>query len=69
MPNFFVIIYNVLFVLFLPLIAVVVLFSNKYRKEFFYRLSERFAVYKPLNKKSKTTLWIHTALRLEKYEL
>ncbi|MDR0820064.1 MAG: hypothetical protein LBN19_00800 [Endomicrobium sp.] len=61
MKNFLFVIYNVLFVLALPLIVTIVLFSNKYRKEFFYRLSERFTVYKPLNKKSKTTLWIHCA--------
>jgi len=48
--------HNVLFVVFLPLIARAALFSNKNRKEFFYRLSERFDVYKHLNKKSKTTL-------------
>jgi 3-deoxy-D-manno-octulosonic-acid transferase len=61
MTKIFFVIYNILFVLFLPLIAAVVLFSNKYRKEFFYKLSERLAIYKPLNKKSKTTLWIHCA--------
>lgn len=41
--------------------AIVLLSGSKYRKEFFYRLSERLAVYKLSHKNSKTTLWIHCA--------
>jgi 3-deoxy-D-manno-octulosonic-acid transferase len=59
---FLVVIYNVFFILSLPLVVFVVLFSNKYRKEFFYKFSERIAIYKqPLNKNSKMTIWMHCA--------
>ncbi|MCA6079341.1 MAG: hypothetical protein LE169_00375 [Endomicrobium sp.] len=45
------------------MIAVFVLFSSttEYRKEFFYKLSERLAVYKLSHRNLKTTLWIHCA--------
>lgn len=47
----------------MPLIAVFVLFSTTtgYRKEFFYKLSERLAIYKLSHRNLKTTLWIHCA--------
>jgi 3-deoxy-D-manno-octulosonic-acid transferase len=62
MLEVYLIIYNLLFVLFLPLAALAMLFSNKHRKNFFYKLSERFAIYRPLYKNSKkTTIWIHCA--------
>jgi len=58
---FFLLVYNFLFVLVLPLVVVIFLISNKYRKEVFYKLFERFAIYNSLNKTSKKTLWIHCA--------
>ncbi|MCA6071205.1 MAG: hypothetical protein LE168_02270 [Endomicrobium sp.] len=62
MLKIYLIIYNALFVAGMPLIILVFLFSSKYRKEFFYKLSERFACYKPVSKKSKkTTIWMHCA--------
>ncbi|GHT51966.1 3-deoxy-D-manno-octulosonic acid transferase [Endomicrobiia bacterium] len=62
MLEIYLIVYNILFVLSLPLIVFAILFNNKHRKDFFYKLSERFAVYKPLGKNSKkTTVWIHCA--------
>jgi 3-deoxy-D-manno-octulosonic-acid transferase len=62
MLEVYLIIYNLLFVLSLPLIVFAVLLNGKYRKEFFYKLSERFAVYKPLDKNSKRAIvWIHCA--------
>ncbi|MDR1926426.1 MAG: hypothetical protein LBQ13_01920 [Endomicrobium sp.] len=62
MAKAYLIIYNVLFILLLPIVVFTVLFSNKYRKEFFYKLLERFAVYRPLNKGAKTkTIWVHCA--------
>ncbi|GHT48163.1 3-deoxy-D-manno-octulosonic acid transferase [Endomicrobiia bacterium] len=62
MLEIYLIAYNILFVLSLPLIVFAIVFNNKHRKDFFYKLSERFAVYKPLGKNSKkTTIWIHCA--------
>lgn len=62
MLEIYLIVYNILFVLSLPLIVFAILFNNKHRKDFFYKLLERFAVYKPLCKNSKkTTVWIHCA--------
>jgi 3-deoxy-D-manno-octulosonic-acid transferase len=43
-------------------VASVVLFSNKYRRECCYKLLERVAIYRSLNKGIKTkTIWIHCA--------
>ncbi|MCA6071987.1 MAG: hypothetical protein LE178_00300 [Endomicrobium sp.] len=62
MLRIYLIIYNALFVAGMPLVILVFLFSSKYRKEFFYKLPERFACYKPVSKKSKkTTIWMHCA--------
>jgi 3-deoxy-D-manno-octulosonic-acid transferase len=62
MSKIYLIIYNALFILCLPVIVIVFLFSNKHRKEFFYKLSERFACYKYSNNTLKTkTIWIHCA--------
>ncbi|MDR3256833.1 MAG: hypothetical protein LBT18_04245 [Endomicrobium sp.] len=61
MIKFFLILYNVLFALSLPFIVFIVLFSSKYRKELFYKLHERFAIYNSLSKNTKKTLWIHCA--------
>ncbi|GHT41359.1 3-deoxy-D-manno-octulosonic acid transferase [Endomicrobiia bacterium] len=62
MLEIYLIVYNILFVLSLPLIVFAIVFNNKHRKDFFYKLSERFAFYKPLGKNSKkTTIWIHCA--------
>ena len=55
------IIYNILLaVLLLPVLFFVLLFSGKYRKEVFYKISERFSGwdYKP-KQNSKKTIWIH----------
>jgi 3-deoxy-D-manno-octulosonic-acid transferase len=61
MSKIYLIIYNIFFILFLPLI-VLVIFLKKNVKEFFYKLSERVACYNSLNKKSKkNTIWIHCA--------
>ncbi|MDR1401099.1 MAG: hypothetical protein LBI98_02170 [Endomicrobium sp.] len=40
---------------------IVFVFNNKYNKEIFYKLSERFSFCKLSNKDLKTTLWIHCA--------
>lgn len=61
MIRFFIVFYNILYVLFLPFILIVFIFNNKYKKEIFYKLSERFSFCKLLNKNLKTTLWIHCA--------
>ncbi|MDR3071147.1 MAG: hypothetical protein LBU29_00895 [Endomicrobium sp.] len=62
MTKAYLVIYNIFFILFLPFAVFVVFFNKKYRREFFFELSERFAIYKPLNKKSKKgTIWLHCA--------
>ena len=62
MLKIYFIIYNVLFVVFLPIIAVVIMFIKKYRKEFFYKIFERLAFYKNLTtQNNKPTIWIHCA--------
>jgi 3-deoxy-D-manno-octulosonic-acid transferase len=62
MSKLYLAIYNTLIVVALPLIAIIVLFSKKYRKELFYKISERFACYNFLNTRSKKkTVWIHCA--------
>ncbi|MCL1972799.1 MAG: hypothetical protein FWG57_07425 [Endomicrobia bacterium] len=61
MATFFLIIYNVLLaVLLIPASFFVLIFSGKYRKEVFYKISERFSKwdYKP-KQNSKKTVWIH----------
>ncbi|MDR3195196.1 MAG: hypothetical protein LBT58_00125 [Endomicrobium sp.] len=62
MSKIYLALYNALVVFALPLIAIAVLFSKKYRKELFYKISERFACYNfsDLNSKKKT-VWIHCA--------
>jgi 3-deoxy-D-manno-octulosonic-acid transferase len=62
MSKLYLALYNILIVIALPLIALIVLFSKKYRKELFYKISERFACYNFLNTRSKKkTVWIHCA--------
>ncbi|MDR2676600.1 MAG: hypothetical protein LBC05_01105 [Endomicrobium sp.] len=63
MIRFLITTYNVLFVLFSPFAVFTIIFSNKYRNDVLYRLSERFAIYKGLNINNclKKTLWIHCA--------
>jgi 3-deoxy-D-manno-octulosonic-acid transferase len=58
---FFLLVYNFLFILWLPFVVVILLISNKYRKDVFYRLFERFAIRNHLSKNAKKTLWIHCA--------
>jgi 3-deoxy-D-manno-octulosonic-acid transferase len=60
MSKLYLFVYNVLIILAIPIIAIVVLFNKKYRKELFYKIHERFTCFKPLNKNStKKTIWIH----------
>jgi 3-deoxy-D-manno-octulosonic-acid transferase len=62
MSKIYLLVYNVLTILALPIIAIVVLFNKKYRKELFYKIGERFACSKPINKNlTKKTIWIHCA--------
>jgi 3-deoxy-D-manno-octulosonic-acid transferase len=65
MSKFYLVLYNTLIIFALPFIAVVVLINKKYRKELFYKISERFACYSHLNKLNKDlkkkTVWIHCA--------
>ena len=63
MLKIYLIIYNILFIVFLPILVVVVMFSKKYRKEFFYKIFERFAFYRNLTKQynNKSTIWVHCA--------
>ncbi len=59
MPKILLFIYNFIFILLLiPASLVILIFSNKYRKELFFKLPERFAFWKPFNK-TKKTVWIH----------
>jgi 3-deoxy-D-manno-octulosonic-acid transferase len=57
---FFLMLYNIFFILFLPFIVFVFLFRGSYN-EILYRLSERFAIYKFSNKTLKKIFWIHCA--------
>jgi 3-deoxy-D-manno-octulosonic-acid transferase len=51
-----------LFVMSLPILVAVIMFNKKYRKEFFYKIFERFAFYGNLIKQhDKPTIWIHCA--------
>jgi 3-deoxy-D-manno-octulosonic-acid transferase len=61
MATFYLIIYNILLAVFLiPAFVFVLAFSGKYRKEVFYKISERFAKWNyTLNSASKKTVWIH----------
>lgn len=61
MGRFFLFLYNIaVIVLLIPASLYILIFSNKYRKEFFYKLSERLVFWKPLkNPKSKKVIWIH----------
>ncbi|MDR2396036.1 MAG: hypothetical protein LBD57_05495 [Endomicrobium sp.] len=62
MSKIYLVVYNVLTILALPIIAIAVLFNKKYRKELFYKIGERFACFKPFNKNlTKKTIWIHCA--------
>jgi 3-deoxy-D-manno-octulosonic-acid transferase len=62
MSKIYLVVYNALTAFALPVIATVVLFSKKYRKELFYKITERFAFYKPFNRSLiKKTIWIHCA--------
>jgi 3-deoxy-D-manno-octulosonic-acid transferase len=62
MSKIYLVVYNALIIIILPVIAAIVLFNKKYRKELFYKIAERFACLKPLNKNStKKTIWIHCA--------
>ncbi len=63
MSKFYLVLYNILIIFALPLTAVTVLFSKKYRKELFYKISERFACYNYFNAepKKKKTVWVHCA--------
>ena len=61
-------IYNILFILLLvPASVLLLVFSSKYRKEIFYKLSERFALCfafssgKFAKDSSKKTVWVHCA--------
>lgn len=61
MATIFLIIYNLLIiVLFVPFLLLVLIFSGKYRKELFFKFTERFAIWNYAPKdKSKKTAWIH----------
>jgi 3-deoxy-D-manno-octulosonic-acid transferase len=62
MSKIYLVLYNALVIFALPLIVIVFLFSKKYRKELFYKISERFACYNFPNLDSKKkTVWIHCA--------
>ncbi|MDR1418001.1 MAG: hypothetical protein LBI80_02435 [Endomicrobium sp.] len=62
MLKIYLVIYNILFVIFLPILIVIMMFSRKYRKECFYKIFERFAFYKNLIKRNnKPTIWLHCA--------
>ncbi|MDR1662804.1 MAG: hypothetical protein LBR59_00085 [Endomicrobium sp.] len=64
MSKIYLILYNAVIIFVLPLIVVILfLFSKKYRKELFYKISERFAYYNcsNLDLKKKKTVWIHCA--------
>lgn len=58
----YLLIYNILFILFLPLIIFVFIFNNKYKEDLFYKFLERLAFYRrPLNSNSKMVIWLHCA--------
>ena len=62
MSKIYLVLYNALIIFALPLIVILFLFSKKYRKELFYKISERFACYNYSNLGSKKkTVWIHCA--------
>ncbi|MDR0723961.1 MAG: hypothetical protein LBF23_02115 [Endomicrobium sp.] len=62
MLKIYLVIYNILFVIFLPILVVVIMFSKKYRGDCFYKVFERFAFYGNLIKqKNKPTIWLHCA--------
>ncbi|MCL2144732.1 MAG: hypothetical protein FWH43_04485 [Endomicrobia bacterium] len=61
MATVFIIIYNILLAtVLIPASIFILLFSGKYRKEIFYKISERFAKWDYTAKQnSKKTVWIH----------
>ncbi|MDR1196252.1 MAG: hypothetical protein LBL00_07245 [Endomicrobium sp.] len=61
MTTIFLIIYNIiLLLLLLPALFFILVFSGKYRKEIFYKISERFSLWDYSSKtKSKKTVWVH----------
>lgn len=61
MTTIFLIVYNILFtVLLAPVLLFVLIFSRKYRKEVFYKISERLADWNyTAGQNSKKTVWIH----------
>ena len=65
MAKFFLFIYNFLFILLLiPASFFILIFSGKYRKEFFYKIPERLAMWPAsgepaFEKQSKKVIWIH----------
>jgi 3-deoxy-D-manno-octulosonic-acid transferase len=62
MSKIYLVLYNAVIIFVLPLVLILFLFSKKYRKELFYKISERFAYYNYLNLDSKKkTIWIHCA--------
>jgi 3-deoxy-D-manno-octulosonic-acid transferase len=63
MSKIYLVLYDTLIIFALPVIAILVLFSKKYRKELFYKITERFAFYnKPFPKNlTKKTIWVHCA--------
>ena len=63
MVCFFLLLYNLILIVFLvPIILGILLTGKRNRKEFFYSINERLAVYKNFNPdKNKKTIWIHCA--------
>jgi 3-deoxy-D-manno-octulosonic-acid transferase len=62
MLKIYLVLYNVFIIFILPLIVIMFLFSKKYRKELFYKISERLVYYNHLNLNSKKKIiWIHCA--------
>lgn len=61
MAKLFLFIYNLFFtILIIPASLFILLFSGKYRKEFFYRLPERFSNFEFV-KGDKKVIWVHCA--------
>lgn len=53
-------IYNILLIsLLIPVFFILLIFSGKYRKEVFYKLSERFSLSQKIEKDHRKTIWIH----------
>ncbi|MDR1940731.1 MAG: hypothetical protein LBQ47_00175 [Endomicrobium sp.] len=62
MTTIFLFIYNLFFIsLLIPASLLLLIFSSKYRKEIFYKLPERFALWNYSKNSSKKTIWIHCA--------